>query len=95
MGVTSATEMPEMAQAIHDAGMRAARLRLAAYLTTRASHMLEIENPDRAAEIFVGMVTGGIQMRLLMGLPSELDSAELNGRAGEAAKRFLKAYAIG
>jgi len=92
MGVTSAVEMPEMAQAIYDAGSRVARLRLAAYLSTRAADILQIDNPAEAAEIFVGMVIGGVQMRLLMGLPAELDSAGLKARAHEAARRFVKAY---
>jgi hypothetical protein len=43
--------------------------------------------------MFVGMVVGGVQMRLLMGLPSELDSSDLKARAEEAARRFIKAYA--
>jgi AcrR family transcriptional regulator len=93
MGVTSAVEMPEMAHAIYDAGSRAARLRLAAYLATRAGDVLDIANPAEAAEVFVGMVVGGVQMRLLMGLPSELDSAGRAARAHEAARRFVKAYA--
>jgi AcrR family transcriptional regulator len=93
MGVTSATEMPEMSHAIYDAGSRAARIRLASYLTNRAADLLEIDNPAQAAEMFVGMVIGGVQMRLLMGLPSELDGADLTARAQEAARRFIKAYA--
>ena len=93
MGVTSAVEMPEMAHAIYDAGSRTARVRLAAYLSTRTSDILEIDNPAQAAEVFVGMVIGGIQMRLLMGLSSELDGPELKARAREVAKRFVRAYA--
>jgi AcrR family transcriptional regulator len=93
MGVTSATEMPEMAHAIYDAGSRAARVRLASYLASRTSDLLRIDNPSQAAEMFVGMVVGGVQMRLLMGLPSELDSSDLKARAEEAARRFIKAYA--
>jgi len=93
MGVTSAAEMPEMAQAIYEAGSRTARLRLAAYLSTRAADILEIDNPAEAAEIFFGMVVGGLQMRLLMGLPGELDGEDRTARAQEAARRFVKAYA--
>jgi hypothetical protein len=57
--------------------------------------MLEIANPSQAAEVFVGMVIGGIQMRLLMGLASEVDGPELAARAREAATRFVRAYARG
>lgn len=92
MGVTSAAEMPEMAQAIYDAGSRAARLVLAAYLATRATDILQIDNPTEASEIFFGMVVGGIQLRLLMGLAPELDSADRTARAQEVARRFVKAY---
>jgi hypothetical protein len=41
------------------------------------------------------MVVGGAQIRLLMGLPSELEGAELKTRAHDAARRFIKAYARG
>jgi AcrR family transcriptional regulator len=92
MGVTSAAEMPEMAQAIYDAGMRAARVRLAAYLSARTGDLLDIDNPVQAAEMFVGMVVGGVQMRLLMGLPSELEGSNLKARAEDAARRFIKAF---
>jgi len=98
MGVTSAAEMPEMAHAIYDAGMRAARMRLATYLSTRTSGLLQIDNAAQAAEMFVSMVVGGVQIRLLMGLPPELEGGELSGgdlraRAQDAARRFIKAYA--
>jgi AcrR family transcriptional regulator len=93
MGVTSAAEMPEMAHAIYDAGMRVARVRLAAYLSARTADLLEIDNPGQAADMFVGMVVGGVQMRLLMGLPSELDARDLKARAENAALRFIKAFA--
>jgi AcrR family transcriptional regulator len=93
MGVTSALEMPEMAHAIYDAGMRAARRRLAIYLSTRAADLLDIGNPADAAEMFVSMVVGGAQIRLLMGLPSEFDTSDLKSRAEVTARRFIKAYA--
>jgi len=93
MGVTSVAEMPEMAHAIYDAGMRVARGRLAAYLAARSGDLLDIDNPVQAAEMFVGMVVGGVQMRLLMGLPPEIDNIDIEARAEVAARRFIKAFA--
>ncbi len=93
MGVTSVAEMPEMAHAIYDAGMRVARGRLAAYLAARSGDLLDIDDPVQAAEMFVGMVVGGVQMRLLMGLPPEIENVDIKARAEVAARRFIKAFA--
>ena len=93
MGINSAVEMPDLAAAIYDAGARAARQRLAAFLAGADQAELKIDDPDAASEIFAGMVTGAIQIRLLMGLPAELTAEQIPDRARECAARFMRAYA--
>ncbi len=90
MAITSAAEMPELGLAIYDAGVGAASRRLADYLSLRPE--LEVENPRRAADVFVGMATGRLQTRLLMGVESGFEPDQVEARAIEAAMRFVRAY---
>ena len=90
MAITSTAEMPELARAIYDAGIGAASRQLADYLSRRAE--LEVENPRRAADVFVGMATGRLQTRLLMGVDPGYDPHQLTARAAEVADRFVRAY---
>jgi hypothetical protein len=46
-----------------------------------------------AAIFFAGMVIGHHQHRGLLGLPPELDEADIARIAAEASRRFLRAYA--
>ena len=89
MAITNAVEMPELAQAVYDAGARAANEDLAAYLGGRSE--LDIPNPRRAADVFVGMVLGRLQTRLLMGVEG-FEPQQARERAQEAAERFIRAY---
>ena len=92
MAVTNAVDMPDIARAVYEAGSMAARLRLAEFLG-RQPGGLQIDDPAKAAETFMGMVSGGVQIRLLLGLDSEITESELPLRADESARRFMKAYA--
>ncbi len=90
MAITSAIEMPELARAIYDAGAGASSRRLAEFLQHRPE--LDIENPTRAADVFVGMATGRLQTRILMGVESGFTPDQVPARAVEAAARFVRAY---
>ena len=90
MAITSTTDMPDLARAIYDAGIGAASRHLADYLSRRPE--LDVENPRRAADIFVGMATGRLQTRLLMGVESGFEPDQIQARATEAAARFVRAY---
>lgn len=89
MAITSAPEMPELARAVHEAGSRAANDHLAEFLRGRAE--LDLPNPQRGADIFVGMALGRLQMRLLMGMEG-FQPGHAAARAREAAERFVRAY---
>ncbi len=90
MAIASVTEMPELAQAIYDAGIGAASRHLADYLGRRPE--LDIVNAKRAADVFVGMATGRLQTRLLLGVESGFEPGQAPARAAEAAERFVRAY---
>lgn len=94
MAMMAATSMPDVAEAIYEAGPRASRLRLAAFLRAEAAAgRLRAPDPLEAAEFFSGMVLGGYQTRALLGRPVDLTDAEMDRVAYEAANRFMRAYA--
>ena len=90
-----ATEMPDVARAMWEAGPKASRARLAAFLSleTQAGRLL-CPNAHEAAEFFGGMVTGSHQTAMLLGIEPDLDDARIDRIATEAAMRFMRAYAI-
>ncbi len=90
MAITSTTDMPELARAIYDAGIGASSRHLADYLSRRPE--LEVENARRAADVFVGMATGRLQTRLLMGVETGFEPDQIVARASEVADRFVRAY---
>jgi len=94
MAMAGVGEMPEVAQAVYEAGARASRLRLAAFLDleTRAGR-LACPVPMQAAEFFAGMVLGSHQTATLLGVDPGLDEARIDRIAAEAAARFMRAYA--
>lgn len=94
MAMVGVGEMPEVAQAVYEAGARASRLRLAAFLDleTRAGR-LACPVPMQAAEFFAGMVLGSHQTATLLGVDPGLDEARIDRIATEAAARFMRAYA--
>jgi AcrR family transcriptional regulator len=93
MGVTSAIEMPDLARTIYEAGSRASRLRLAEFLAGATHDEVAVDNPAEAADMFLGMVATGIQVRLLLGLDAGIELHDIPTRARECARRFVQAYA--
>jgi TetR/AcrR family transcriptional regulator, mexJK operon transcriptional repressor len=93
MGVTSANEMPDLARTIYDAGTRAARQRLAEFLASISRSEILVDDPAQAADIFIGIVAAGVQIRQLLGLDPEIRAESIHGRAQECAHRFVRAYA--
>ncbi len=92
--IQGAGEMPDIAHEVFEAGPRHARRQLAAFLQTETRlGRLKVDNCDQAAEFFSGMVMGHNQLRSLLRLPSDKTQAEFDSLAGEAAERFMRAYA--
>jgi TetR/AcrR family transcriptional repressor of mexJK operon len=94
MAMLAVTTMPEVAQAIYEAGPRASRQRLAEFLRfENAAGRLSCPDPLEAAEFFAGMVLGRYQTPSLLGAKVDLTEAAIERIATEATARFLKAYA--
>jgi len=94
MAMMSATDMPDVAKAIYEAGPRASRQHLAEFLRLEtAAGRLRTPDPLQAAEFFAGMVLGRYQTPSLLGVAIGLSEDEIEDVAREAAARFMRAYA--
>ena len=92
--IQHAAEEPELARLVYEAGPRTSRRRLAAFLEAEnAAGRLKVGDAVEAAELFLGMVTGPVQLRALLGLSTELTPADTERRARACAERFVRAYA--
>jgi TetR/AcrR family transcriptional regulator, mexJK operon transcriptional repressor len=92
--VQGAAEMPEVGQAVYEAGTEASRQRLAAFLQQEtAAGRLAVPDPDTAADFFAGMVMGSYQLAALLGVDRGLTREKATALTQEAAARFLRAYA--
>jgi hypothetical protein len=84
---------PEMARAIYDAGPGESLRRLSAWLAAHADEAgLTIDEPDAAAETFVGMVLGHAHLRHMMAI--EQPMRDIPARAADTVRRFMRAYAL-
>jgi AcrR family transcriptional regulator len=91
--IESAPREPELVRGVLPRGF--GRDKLAAFLAREARDgRLAIEDANEAADFFAGMVVGQHQLNGLLGLPSELCDERIERLAREAARRFLRAYAV-
>ncbi|HEY1752239.1 MAG TPA: TetR/AcrR family transcriptional regulator [Caulobacteraceae bacterium] len=92
--IESARRDAGLVQGVLPRGFAESHAKLAAFLAheTRDGR-LAVPDPDQAADFFVGMVIGQHQLHGLLGLPSELSDERVASLAGEAARRFMMAYA--
>ena len=90
-----AGEAPDLAETFYAAGPRSSRARLAQFLEREtAAGRLDVPDPSRAAEFFIGMVVSSFQLAVILGLTPSLAESDVGGVAAEAAKRFVRAYAV-
>jgi AcrR family transcriptional regulator len=93
VAIQGASDMPDIAQAMDEAGGSVARARLASFLEAEtAAGRLDVDDVWEAAEFFSGMV-GARQVRALLGLPVDSDRATIEALSASIAKRFVAAYA--
>ena len=93
--IQSAGEMPDLAREVFEAGPKHSRAQLAHFLEveTKAGR-LKVDAPLQAAEFFGGMVLGHRQTKALLNLAPDLSDDEVEAVAVEAARIFMRAYAI-
>lgn len=94
VAISASVKHPAITRIIFEAGPKASRLRLGAYLRRETElGRLTVGDPDAAAEAFAGMATGQLLLSQLLGVGAELDEETLKDRARECARRFVRAYA--
>lgn len=85
-------EMPDLADAIYQAGPAEGMRRLAAWLAEQDRlELLRIPEPEVAAEMFAGMVLGHGHLRAILGVAQP--PLDLEAHAAEAVRRFVRAFA--
>ena len=91
----NASEMPELLTAIYEAGPRAARRRLAAFLEAETvAGRLSCPDPMAAAEVFSGLTVATRQISALFDALTPLEDAEATALARQAAAQFVKLYGV-
>lgn len=92
--VAEATRFPELVAEIYAVGTGRMLATLADYLEWETRNgRLQVYAPAVAAEQFVGLLTGRLQLRALLGVAPPLDAVALERRAEEAVTAFLTIYA--
>ncbi len=92
--VAESARLPELGGDISAAGAGRLLALLADYLSWETKNgRLAIADPERAAEQFIGMLSGRVQLRALLGVCETLSKAELDSRVDDAVSSFLILYA--
>jgi len=94
--VAESARFPELGAALFAAGAGRLIRMLADYLEWETQRgRLAVEEPERAAELFIGMLTGRLQFRALLGDTESPTDAELHRRTTFAVSSFLALCAPG
>ncbi len=94
VAVSGSRDAPEIARALYEAGPQTSRSRLAEFLEVEnRAGRLAVDDPEEAAELFVGMVAGARQLSALLGTDVKPEASWAERRARTCAARFVRAYA--
>ncbi len=92
--VAELTRFPELGGELYGAGAGRLISLLADYLAWETENgRLAVAEPARAAEQFIGMVTGRVQLRALLGVAARMSDEEIARRVDHAVSGFLVLYA--
>ena len=92
--VAESMRFPELGGELYAAGAGSLIRLLADYLAWETrNRRLSVAEPERAAEQFIGMLSGRVQLRALLGDVTDLDETELDARVEHAVSSFMALYA--
>ena len=92
--VAESIRFPELGGELYAAGAGRLIGMLADYLAWETKNRrLAVAEPERAAEQFIGMLTGRVQLRALLGVHAGPGKADLDGRVDYAVSSFLSLHA--
>jgi AcrR family transcriptional regulator len=93
--ISEAPRFPELAKIVFMTGANQTNRRLAGYLRDHAkANELDISDFQLAAEQFMGLLRGNIQLRALLMVDPQPTEAQLDRAANAAVNHFLRAYRI-
>jgi TetR/AcrR family transcriptional regulator, mexJK operon transcriptional repressor len=91
--VAESARFPELGGDLYAVGAGRLIAMLADYLDRETRHgRLDVAEPELAAEQFIGMLSGRMQLRALLGVCEIPDEDELRRRADHAVSSFLALY---
>jgi len=91
--VAESARFPELGGALYAVGTGRLIAMLARYLAWETGHRrLDVADPASAAELFIGMLSGRVQLRALLGVDTAPDPAEIDRRVEIAVNGFMKVY---
>lgn len=93
--IAESARFPELGTSVYEAGAGKLIEVLAEYLAWQTKQgTLAAAEPERAAEQFIGMLSGRVQLRALLGVCERPSKPEIDGRIEHAVTAFLKQYAV-
>ena len=91
--VTQGTQNPQLAQLFFNAGPQRMIDAMRHLLEQACSKgLLDIDNPEHAAEHFFCLLKGGCHFRLMIGMAESNDTAAAEAHVREVVRLFVKAY---
>ena len=91
--ISEARTAPTLARILSESGREATLPVFVRYLERcRSRGVLQCDDPEEAAETFIGLLLGDAQVRRLLGVMAMPPSAHLKSRAKLASRKFLVLY---
>ncbi|ABS62156.1 transcriptional regulator, TetR family [Parvibaculum lavamentivorans DS-1] len=91
--VAEAAHFPELGSTFYSAGPARGREMVSTYLAKQSRRgLLQVDDPMRAADVFIGLVLGEYQMKVLCGEDVKLSSEEIDRYLDYALDVFLRVY---
>lgn len=92
--ISEASSEPALARILTETGREATLPFFVRYLEQCREHgLLDFDDSREAAETFLGLLLGDMQVRRLLGVVDTPAAGEIEARARQAAVKFLKLYA--
>ncbi len=93
--ISEAYSSPSLARSLNELGREATLPTFIRYLEKCSEqNELRIENPEDAAETFIGLLLGDAQVRRLLGVVEAPEIAEIEIRSRRATQRFIRLFSV-
>lgn len=93
--ISEAYSSPSLARSLNELGREATLPTFIRYLEKCSEqNEFRIENPEEAAETFIGLLLGDAQVRRLLGVIDAPEIAEIEFRSRRAAQRFIRLFGV-